>query len=571
MSDPCFISFQHAIDDFSLPKKFTFPFYYQPHPLCLLASEELQQKLELDSQRYDFSETGKMLGVLLVKNNQGDLGYLCAFSGQLSIVDKTKLTTSELIPFVPFVFDSSVPTSYFQQEQGAINALNAQLDKLTKNDQLIHHKKLLAELLAKADQEISLRQTLHGEQRKVRKLQRSRAQQNLNEIDLIALQDRLAKESVSDKNSLKYLKLMWQKNVEGSQQFVDNKLNEIEQIKTERKTRSVALQQYLFQQYQFLNIMSEKKSLTTLFEDTSFHQKYGVPPAGSGDCAAPKLLQYAFKRGFKPLALAEFWWGKQPKSAVRKHKNFYTACIGKCQPILAHMLSGMTMDDNPLIASNVAADALELVYQDEAVVVVNKPSGLLSVPGKTIQDSVYTRMKTLFPQATGPLIVHRLDMSTSGLMVLGLTKEANQHLQQQFIKRTVKKRYVALLDGTPALASENALKEGDITLPLVVDFDDRPRQMVCFDTGKVAQTHWQVIDNKPGQQPDTIRVNLYPKTGRTHQLRVHCAHILGLNMPIVGDDLYGTMAKRLHLHAELLVLKHPTTGQVMTFEIEAEF
>jgi tRNA pseudouridine32 synthase/23S rRNA pseudouridine746 synthase len=235
------------------------------------------------------------------------------------------------------------------------------------------------------------------------------------------------------------------------------------------------------------------------------------------------------------------------------------------------MLSGMTIDEDPLLLNDIAEDALELVYQDESIAVVNKPSGLLSVPGKNIKDSVYARMKEKFPNATGPLIVHRLDMSTSGLMVIALTKDANKHLQQQFIKRTVKKRYIALLEGMVTSANESLENEGDIKLPLIVDFDDRPRQMVCFDTGKIAQTHWEIISPIAEQKLSTTRVRLYPQTGRTHQLRVHCAHTLGLNMPIVGDDLYGTVAERLHLHAELLVIVHPTTQQLMTFEVSPDF
>ena len=571
MSDPCFISFQQSITGLSLPKRFTFPFYYQPHPLCLLACEELQQKLALNNEHFDFNETGKMFGVLLVENSQGQVGYLTAFSGKLTIKNENEEADKELINFVPFVFDCTVTESYFQQEQASINALNVQLLVLEGCAELASQQQKLAERLSKSEQEISQQQSQLTAERKVRKNQRSQAINSLSEIEFIALQERLAKESVHGKNSLKYLKLAWQERIDESQQQVDNKLNEIRKIKDERKKRSIALQQFLFKQYRFLNIQGKEKNLTDLFKETAFHQKYGVPPAGSGDCAAPKLLQYAFKQQLKPLALAEFWWGKPPKSAIRQHKNFYTACIGKCQPILTHMLSGMSIDDDPLLESNIAADLLDIVYQDEDIAVVNKPSGLLSVPGKNIKDSVYSRMKEKFPQAVGPLIVHRLDMSTSGLMVIALNKEANKNLQQQFIKRTVRKRYVALLAGVISLADESVKKIGDIDLPLIVDFDDRPRQMVCFNTGKTGQTHWQLISPIAGQKINTTRVHLYPKTGRTHQLRVHCAHVLGLDLPIVGDDLYGTRANRLHLHAELIEIQHPTNQRVMAFEVNADF
>ncbi|MFW5446977.1 MAG: RluA family pseudouridine synthase, partial [Methylophagaceae bacterium] len=312
-----------------------------------------------------------------------------------------------------------------------------------------------------------------------------------------------------------------------------------------------------FDNYQFLNKHGVEKSLRELFRDTAQQ----TPPAGAGECAAPKLLQYAFTHNLKPLALAEFWWGASPKSEIRQHLNFYAACLGKCQPILTHMLKGMQIDENPLLTNPAEGQKIEIIYQDDVMAVINKPAEFLSVPGKNIEDSVYLRMKQYFPSAKGPLIVHRLDMSTSGLMVIALSKEAHKTIQKQFINRTVNKRYVALLDGL--LADE----EGTVDLPLRVDLDDRPRQLVCYDYGKPAETHWKLIEQKKGKS----KIYFYPKTGRTHQLRVHSAHIKGLNMPIVGDDLYGKKANRLHLHAESLEFTHPITKEVMTFQVDAEF
>ena len=299
------------------------------------------------------------------------------------------------------------------------------------------------------------------------------------------------------------------------------------------------------------------KDLNDIFKDTPNH----IPPAGSGECAAPKLLQYAFAHGLKPLALAEFWWGIAPKSEIRQHKKFYASCQSKCQPILGHMLDGIEMDENPLLINPAEGKDIEIVYEDEFMLVINKPADFLSVPGKNIQDSVYTRIQQRYPNATGGLIVHRLDMATSGLMILGLTKKAHKRLQKQFINRTIEKRYTALIDGV--LAQD----EGMITLPLRGDLYDRPRQLVCFEHGKPTETTYQVIE----RVKDKTKVYLYPKTGRTHQLRVHCAHKLGLNMPIVGDDLYGKKADRLHLHAGYLSLTHPMTKEPMEFDIEAEF
>jgi len=333
------------------------------------------------------------------------------------------------------------------------------------------------------------------------------------------------------------------------------------------------LQKKLFKEYRLLNSAGVEKNVMELFQ----HAPYPIPPAGTGDCAAPKLLQYAFRHKLKPLAMAEFWWGPAPKSEIRQHKKFYGACSGKCQPILKHMLEGMTLDENPLLVNPALGKTLDIVYQDDDIVVVNKPSEFLSVPGKNIEDSVYLRIKQQFPQATGSLIVHRLDMSTSGLMVLALTKRAQKNLQQQFINRTIKKRYVAVLEGDikEMLALEE--EQGEINLPLRGDLEDRPRQLVCFEYGKQARTQWKIIDIIDGK----TKLYLQPITGRTHQLRMHCAHPKGLNMPILGDDLYGHGSvdshssghntQRLYLHAQRLTLHHPVTKNMMTFEVEADF
>ncbi|MCJ8295768.1 MAG: RluA family pseudouridine synthase [Colwellia sp.] len=562
MIEPCFTRFKSAIDSYSLPDRFTFPFYYQPDPLCLLAAKELQDSLvQLPESLFDYSQSGKMFGVLLVKNNQGELGYLSGFSGMMT-------QSEELRHFVPPV-DDSTNAEFFKKEQKVINDLNTQLSLLAANPDLAIKQQLLAELSSSAEQATAQQHSKNLHQRQARKARRALAEKSLSAHDFTQLKEQLGKESVADKNELKYLKLTWQEKTIKAQQAVDSLLDVITSIKNKRSSMSKALQQKLFAQYRFLNINREEKNLTDLFIDTAFHNKYGVPPAGAGDCAAPKLLQYAFKVGLKPIALAEFWWGKSPKSEVRQHKNFYTACIGKCQPILTHMLSGMLIDDNPLLKGLSKDKNVEIIYQDDVMAVIDKPSELLSVPGKSISDCVHSRMKLLFPKATGPLIVHRLDMSTSGLMVIALTKQAHKNLQQQFIKRTVEKRYVALLSGCPKQLSEN--EEGLISLPLAGDFDDRPRQMVCFETGKAAETKWQRIAFEQQNGQTLTRVHLYPKTGRTHQLRVHCAHHLGFNTPIVGDDLYGTRDKRLHLHAEMLKLKHPSTNEVMTFSAAAKF
>jgi tRNA pseudouridine32 synthase/23S rRNA pseudouridine746 synthase len=227
--------------------------------------------------------------------------------------------------------------------------------------------------------------------------------------------------------------------------------------------------------------------------------------------------------------MAEFWWGQSPASEIRKHQNFYPSCNGKCKPILNHMLNGIDVDPNPLLICKAKNKPIEIIYEDENILLINKPSDLLSVPGKNIKDSVYNRIKQKFPMITGPIIVHRLDMSTSGLMIITKNKGAHKHLQKQFINHKIKKKYTAILDG------EVSVYEGEINLPIRLDIDDRPRQLVCDINGKPSRTKWKVLEIKNKR----TKICFEPITGRTHQLRVHSAHIRGLNIPILGDDLYG--------------------------------
>ena len=334
-------------------------------------------------------------------------------------------------------------------------------------------------------------------------------------------------------------------------------MNQLTALREKRKNLSAALQQEIFDNYQFLNIEGETKSLNDIFEVSATNP----PPAGAGDCAAPKLLQYAFQHKLKPIAMAEFWWGASLKTKVRKHGQFYPACTGKCKPILAHMLQGMEVDPNPIIEYSGEGLHIEVVYEDEHLAVINKPAGLLSVPGKNVVDSVASRMKQMFPEATGPLIVHRLDQATSGVMLIAKSEEIYKVLQKQFVSRKVKKRYVALLE------SELEQEEGFVNLPLRVDLDNRPNQMVCYEYGKPAYTEYKVVEKLGGK----TRIHFHPVTGRTHQLRVHAAHPSGLNSPIVGDTLYGNRAKRLHLHAESIEFSHPVIKQVMKVEVGAGF
>ena len=553
-----FTSFKAAIDAYTLPERFTFPFYYQPHPLCILAAQELQEHLKTQQVwQHNFgisgdkeNAIGKMFGILLVQNINNEIGYLAAFSGKLA-------GQNHLPKLVPPVFDMLTENSFFITQQIEINKINKQIETLENNPELAS---LTATLQSEIDASL-LQLTAHREKivagRITRKAQRSAAEIELNIDGFLKLKEQLGQESIKEKLQLRDLNLYWSERIQKAEEKLKQLTNEITYLKNQRKGLSAALQKRIFDQYQFLNIKGKFKSLCDIFQETT----QITPPAGAGECATPKLLHYAFKHDLKPLAMAEFWWGASPKSEIRKHQNFYSACQGKCQPILEHMLEGMRMDDNPLLTNPALGKVIDIIYQDDVMLVINKPAEFLSVPGKRIEDSVYLRIKQSISKATGPLIVHRLDMSTSGLMVIALSKDAHKDLQKQFIKRTVKKRYVALLEG---LIKEDS---GIIDLPLRVDLDDRPRQLVCYEHGRHAKTEWQVIERKNNQ----TKIFFYPVTGRTHQLRIHSAHIKGLNTPIVGDDLYGNKGERLHLHAETLEFKHPITKELMCFQIDAEF
>ena len=307
----------------------------------------------------------------------------------------------------------------------------------------------------------------------------------------------------------------------------------------------------------YIRVNGKVKTLLDIF----INEKQETPPSGAGECAAPKLLNYAFQHGLVPICMGEFWWGTPPKSEIRKHMSFYPACRGKCEPILSHMLQDLDMEENPMLRGPDASTQISIIYEDEAIAVIHKPHEFLSVPGKSIEDSVYFRMKQRYPDAKSPLIVHRLDMSTSGIMLIAKTKTCHKHLQKQFIRKKVEKRYIAVLDGTVEQDS------GEVHLPLRVDLDDRPRQLVCYDHGKSAETHWEVIDRSDGR----TRIRFTPITGRTHQLRVHSAHHEGIGFPIVGDDIYGTKADRLHLHAAYIEFDHPLTKERVRFESEPGF
>lgn len=548
--------FHADVSGIDLPEQFIFPFNYRPHPLAKQAAKELKKELterqEWHKQLGYKEETtqeaeGKMFGVLVVETTEGKLAYLAAFSGKIA-------ESNHYSGFVPPVYDILQPDGIFRKEEAIITHLNQRVEKLEQDDKYLKAKLEIHKMQQRAEEEIRLMRRRNKIKKEDRDQKREMANAQLSAQKYEELDQALRRESARLDRELKSFKKAWMQNIKEAKQFTLDWEMKIHRLKEERRQRSAALQEQLFSAFSFLNSQGEAKDLKAIFGATQ-------PPAGAGECAAPKLLQFAFQHQLKPVTMAEFWWGAPPKSAIRRHGQFYPACRSKCEPILGHMLKGMSIDPNPVLAVASQAPSIETVFEDEYLLLIHKPAGLLSVPGKKIRDSVQWRMLQAYPDATGPMTVHRLDMATSGIMLIAKSEKIYKALQQQFIKRKVKKRYVALLQGK---LKKNS---GIIDLPLRVDLDNRPRQLVCYEHGKAARTYWRKIS----VEQEFTRVNFFPVTGRTHQLRVHAAHHLGLDAPIFGDELYGQAAKRLCLHAEQLEFEHPVTKKWLIEKRKADF
>ena len=419
------------------PERFTYPFCYNPHPLCQLAAKEVQAYIGSHAGLKEDADKGKMFGVLVCEDQQGTLGFLAAYSGLLAGCNDWEY-------FVPPVFDAQQPDGHFKTVEREISAKGGD------------------------------------------------------------------------------------------------------------KRMSQELQLWLFHQYQLLNAQGESKDLVEIWQSyynrEKLRRKYPLPPGGTGDCCAPKLLQFAYQQNLRPVCMAEFWWGQSTKEELRQHGNYYPACRGKCKPILTWMLQGLEVDENPESYGFPHLDTTT-VYEDNYLLVIDKPSGLLSVPGRMEEYSVETIMQQRYP---GSVVAHRLDMWTSGLLIVAKKMEVYHDLQQQFVKHQIRKRYVAVLDHA---RDAQTPPKGTISLPLRRDPMNRPRQVVDMEHGKRAVTDYEFLS-------DTV-IALYPQTGRTHQLRIHCAHPDGLGIPIKGDELYGTKDDRLYLHAEQIWFRHPVTGEQM--------
>ena len=531
-----------------LPAKFNNPFCYTPHPLCLAAADEVRNYIATRIDWHDELKYGKMFGVLVCESASGEIGYLAAFSGNLAHSNNHPF-------FVPPVYDLLNPQGFFKQEESNISAINHRISELQNSEEF---QNLVDELRTK---EAEGRQKIDAfrQQMKVDKARRDELRKTAIDKETI---DLLIKESQFQKAELKRRERDLKLQLDGLKEKVDAVKIEIERLKQERKQRSFRLQMQLFDEFRLLNAKGEAKGICLLFAQSPDHPD--IPPAGTGECAAPKLLQYAYANGFRPVAMAEFWWGESPKGEIRRHGNFYPACQGKCAPLLRHMLIGLDVEENQHEKEASLNHQPKVIFEDEWLLVVDKPSGMLSVPGKVSEVSVYQWVADNYPDATGPLVVHRLDMATSGLLVIAKNKDVCAMMQRMFEGREVTKKYVALLESRGNLTESES---GKIELPLAPDYINRPRQKVDIENGKTAVTMYKVVS----VGNDYVRVELFPKTGRTHQLRVHCASIQGLNAPIIGDELYGVRTSRLFLHAEQISFVHPVTKKSLTIVSKAPF
>ena len=568
------MKFHPVVSEHSLPVRFNNPFDYEPDALCRAAVKQLQANLPITPIE------GKMYGVLIVERN-GEIGYLQAYSGQIA---------DEGEDFVPAVFDYLQSDGYFKIHEAEITQLNQQITQLkasTAYQQALNSLKMIQQ---KAEKDIKEARKVMQGAKFLRDKRRKEA--FISEAE----RNEMTRQSQFLKAELQRKKKAYAEQITAAQTIVNGYQKQITAWKRERKMKSDHLQRWLFSQFSLLNACRERKNLLDIFRDyylknspartkaahiTSVNTAERttkenlaaslLPPSGAGECCEPKLLQYAFLHGYKPISMAMFWWGPSPKTEIRQHGNYYPACNGKCKPILEWMLDGIDVDYKDCNRTDyetelALSERLKIRYEDDYLAVVVKPSGLLSVPGKGCQPSVYSILKERWKGKSDVFMVHRLDMDTSGLLVVARNTEVYKALQAQFIGRSVKKKYVALL---PLSVLEKQLPaEGRIELPLSPDPDDSPRQRVDRTNGKPATTEYRFIGKTTyGKEAlEAVKIELYPLTGRTHQLRIHCAHPDGLGSPIIGDNLYGQRAERLWLHAEHLEFTHPITQKRMTFD-----
>jgi len=499
-----------------LPTLFDFPHQYLPNEWALTAAYQLQELIP-KTFAHDFNTLGKMFGVLVVDSPLG-IAFLAGFSGKID-------ESTQFPGFVPPIYDTLNTEAFFKHGEQELNDLTRRINDLTNGEPLstIQQEKSNYELDAQ-ERITALKNSI-----KAKKDLRDTIRNSPNLTE--ELEAELANESKQEQLIIKNLKKEIQATVEALNTKISLIQDEITALKEKRTNQSIALQQELFKAYRLVNFNGEASTVLDVFK--AFNGD--IPPSGTGECALPKLLHFAAINQLKPICFAEFWWGQSPVGEIRKHGHFYPACRAKCEPILGFMLQGLSVAKNPIL-SIINTSPLRILYEDDYLVIIDKPSGLLSVPGRSDLDSAEDRLALREGKGAYIKAIHRLDMGTSGILMFAKSPEILAAMQTQFAKNRVTKTYEALLDGIP-----KAL-EGIITLPLRLNLDHRPHQMVCFEHGKKTHTEFNVLEFKDKK----TRIEFYPKTGRTHQLRVHAAHPMGLNCAIVGDELSGTSSNRLH-------------------------
>ena len=542
-----FHKYRNNIDGVEIPRRFNNPFYYSPHPLCLTAADEVRSLLASDEALLAEARKGKMFGVLVVESPDGEVGYLMAFSGLL--FGKNKYGG-----FVPPVYDMQSPDGYFKQEEARISAINVAIKELEESRDYLSAVEASGMERRKAEEAIALMSALFKANKEERKNRREKGTLSAEE------EAALIRQSQFEKAELKRVRRMWDVSIAEKEAIVASFKERMKKMGVERRNRSVALQRWLFEQFRVLDANGESKSLLDIFND----RLSALPPAGAGECAGPKLLQYAYMNSYRPLALAEFWVGESPVGEIRRDGCFYGACKSKCEPILGHMLQGLDVEESALEKGG-DINNIAILYEDTHLVVVNKPAGVLSVPGIVGGMSVQQWLREEYLHSNDLFVAHRLDMATSGILVAAKSMEIYKSLQQQFALRNVKKHYTALLDGVPKK------NEGIIELPLAADYLNRPRQKVDYVNGKPSTTYYKVLHTVMYKGKECALVCFTPVTGRTHQLRVHSASNDGLGCPIVGDALYGAVDDRLMLHAEYLEFVHPVENRILSVSCENNF
>ena len=541
---------------FDGPQGFTDPFRYMPHPLVKVAAEKTIKKIDEDPMLADAFAEGKMLGVLvckvsdcskraehlpssllcdLLQSETADIVYIAGFSGNVG-------GRSIIEGFVPPIYDLLNPEGYFKEEEARISEINRKINEISHSDEFTNLRDQLSEYEAARDKELA-EWTLKMQQSKQERAERRATAKDASELAVIT------KESQFEKAEFRRIKAGWAERISEIRNQLDKIRNEITELKKLRSEMSDKLQNWIFRQYIVHNAAGEEISIADLFASKGL-----TPQGGTGECAAPKLLEYAYRHSLEPIVMGEFWYGKSPETAVRTHGHFYPSCTSKCGPLLGFMLKGLN------IQQETSPEDLspEIIYEDEHLIVVEKPSGMPSVPGLDGRKSLQEWLSTGYGEIHA---VHRLDMDTSGIMLFAKTQEAAVELRRQFEEHTIRKTYIARLSACQSTLSER--DKGIIGLPLSADYDERPRQKADIKQGKPAITEYEVTAINDDGTTDII---FHPVTGRTHQLRVHSAHTLGLGCPIVGDMLYGgDSSRRLHLHAYEIKFRHPSDGKSVCF------